>query len=248
MTKVISHRGFSGVAPENTLAAFRKALTLKVDYIELDIHLTKDNQLVVIHDKTINRTTNGKGKVNELTLEEIKKYDAGNWFSPEYNTEKTPTLEEVLELVNGKAKLFIEVKRGDIFYAGIEQLTLDLINKKNARDWCILHSFDDEIIRNIHHLDKTIPLFKTIELTPSLADLYINRIMRTKDIFHYKNMCGLNMNHQVVTHSLVRELHKKNLQLVVWTVNNPDAIKKMIAAKVDGIISNFPDRVLASKT
>lgn len=248
MTKVIAHRGFSGIAPENTLAAFKKALELKVDYIELDIHLTKDNQVVVIHDKTINRTTDGKGKVNELTLEEIKRYDAGSWFSSEYKNEKIPSLEDVMELVNGKATLFIEVKRGDIFYSGIEQLTLDLINKHHARDWCILHSFDDEIIRNIHHLDKTIPLFKTIELTAPLADLYINKIMRTKDIFHYKNMCGLNMNHQVVTHSLVRKLHKKNLQLIVWTVNEPDAIKKMIAAKVDGIISNFPDRVLASKT
>lgn len=246
--KTIAHRGFSAIAPENTLIAFKKALELKVDYIELDIHLTKDNQVVVIHDKTINRTANGKGKINELTLEEIRKYNVGSWFAPEYKNEKIPTLEEVMELVNGKATLFIEVKKGDVFYSGIEQLTLDLINKKGARDWCILHSFDDEIIRNIHHLDKTIPLFKTIELATSLADLYVNRIIPTKDIFYYKNMRGLNMNHQVVTHSLARKLHKKNLQLFVWTVNEPDSIKKMLAAKVDGIISNFPDRVLASKS
>src|ERR1043165_3473631 len=77
---VIAHRGFSGIAPENTLAAFKKALAINVDYLELDVHLTKDNQVVIIHDKSIDRATNGKGKVRDFTLEELRKFDAGTWF------------------------------------------------------------------------------------------------------------------------------------------------------------------------
>lgn len=99
----IAHRGASGYAPENTLAAFKKALEFDIDVIELDVHLTKDNHLVVIHDKTVNRTTDGKGKVADKTLAELQKLDAGNG-------EKIPTLQEVLDLVNRKALVSIEIK------------------------------------------------------------------------------------------------------------------------------------------
>ena len=240
---VIAHRGFSGAAPENTLAAFKKALDLGVDGIELDVHQTKDNVIVVIHDKTIDRTTNGRGKIAEFSLDEIKKHDAGSWFAPEFSREKIPTLEEVIQLVNGKAIIYIEVKKGDSLYEGMSERLIELIDKYSARKWCILHSFEDEVLKDIYHADKTFPIFKTVEVPDFAAGFYVKKMAFNNPITHYKSFLGFNMNHNVVTHSVVKSLHKKNLKLIVWTVNDPLHIEKMLNMGVDGIISNFPDRV-----
>lgn len=107
---VIAHRGFSGQAPENTLASFQKAVELGSDMIELDVRFSKDGQVVVIHDDTIDRTTNGRGKVADYTLKELKQFDAGSWFAPQFSGERIPTLKEVLELVKGKVLVNIEIK------------------------------------------------------------------------------------------------------------------------------------------
>jgi glycerophosphoryl diester phosphodiesterase len=111
MPLIIGHRGAAGLAPENTLASIEKALSLGVDRIEIDIHQTKDNVLVVIHDETLERTTNGKGKIKDLTYREILKYSAGAKFSPACENEKVPTLAEVLDLIDGKSQLLIELKK-----------------------------------------------------------------------------------------------------------------------------------------
>jgi glycerophosphoryl diester phosphodiesterase len=118
---IIAHRGASGSAPENTLAAIELAIANKADMIEIDIHQTKDGKLVVIHDDKLDRTTTGKGKINELTLEEIKKHDAGSWFNTSFSNEKVPELKEVLELINGKCKLLIEIKGKPSDYSGLEK-------------------------------------------------------------------------------------------------------------------------------
>src|SRR3712207_5048900 len=112
-TKIMAHRGAAAYAPENTIAAFTKAIEMKADAIELDIHLSKDDHIVVIHDEKVDRTTNGKGLVMEFTLEELKRLDAGSWFNKEFKNEKIPTLREVLELVAYKnIDLNIEIKAG----------------------------------------------------------------------------------------------------------------------------------------
>jgi glycerophosphoryl diester phosphodiesterase len=108
--RIIAHRGGANLAPENTLAAFRQAIDLGVDMIEIDVHLSKDGHIMVIHDFTLDRTTTGKGKIADMTLKQIRKYDAGVKFNEKFRGEKVPTLDETMELLNGKTGLLIEIK------------------------------------------------------------------------------------------------------------------------------------------
>ena len=145
---IIAHRGASGLAPENTLAAIKKAIELKADLIEIDVHQTKDSIIVVIHDKKINRTTSGKGRVKDLFYKEIRRYDAGKWFDPKFEGERVPTLEEVLRLVHGQTKLLIEIKGDDNFYPNIEKHVYEILKTYNAQNWCEIHSFYDQVLYN----------------------------------------------------------------------------------------------------
>jgi len=120
-TTITGHRGAAGLAPENTLSSVKKALELKVDRIEVDVRQTKDKVVVCMHDKTIGRTTSGDGDVSEFTFSELKKYDAGIGFSEKFRKEKVPNLDDVFELIDGKASLVIEIKDGDELYPGIEK-------------------------------------------------------------------------------------------------------------------------------
>lgn len=241
---IIAHRGFSAIAPENTLAAFSKALELGVDYIELDIHLTKDDQVVIIHDETLERTTNGQGYVGDKSLEEIKKLDAGSWFDPAFKSEKIPTLEELIKLVNGKALLFIEVKKGKALYGGIEQRTIELIDRCGAREWCILHSFEKEVLYNIYHIDPSFPLYMTLEFDPS-SEPFVpgSEIKEEPSYLSYESFKGYNVNHEVVDTTTMKKVRKMGWKIVVWTVNEETDIQRMVDLQVDGIITNFPDRV-----
>ena len=135
-TLIIAHRGLSSLYPENTLVAFRKAIELGVDFIELDVRLSCDGELIVIHDDTFNRTTDGDGKVCELTLSEIKKYSAGKWFSTSFKKERVPTLKEVFELIKKRTKLLIEIKQ-----PGIEKKLVNLIQQYDMTDNVICGSF-----------------------------------------------------------------------------------------------------------
>ena len=135
MTKIFAHRGSKGTHPENTLASFKEAVRVGSDGIELDVHLTKDGHLVVIHDETVDRTTNGTGEIRSLTLAEIKELDAGSWFHNKYAGEKIPTLEEVLLLLTElgfNGQLNIELKTDVIQYKGLVEKCLAL---QSAKDW-----------------------------------------------------------------------------------------------------------------
>src|SRR3712207_1869075 len=119
---VIGHRGAAGYAPENTMVSFERALALRADAIELDVHPTKDGSLVVIHDPTLDRTTSGHGPVVEHTLAEIRALDAGSWFHPSFKDERVPTLDEVLDWARRRTPVVIEIKQGPVFYPGVEEL------------------------------------------------------------------------------------------------------------------------------
>src|SRR5690554_851116 len=145
---IIAHRGASGIAPENTLTAFQKAIEIGVDRIEMDLRQTIDGEVVVIHDKTIVRTTNGWGSVRKMSLKKLKSYSAGSWFNPDFIDEKVPTFREVLELVQGKTQLLLEVKDGSPYHQGIEKNIIELVNEYKANEWCIVQSFNDRILSN----------------------------------------------------------------------------------------------------
>lgn len=224
MLEVTGHRGAASYEPENTLRSFEKAIELGVDQIELDVHLSKDNELIVIHDEKLDRTTNGKGYVKDFTLAELKKFDAGKG-------EVIPTLREVFELVKNKdIVLQVELKSQNSEVAAIK-----LIEEYNYDDRVILISFHPKMLKNA----KTInPRIKTgILVGDDLIDP-IQLIKRTRaDRIH--------INFRRVTKKLVNHLHKKGIKIIVWTVDDPEDIEKMIKLGVDGICSNKPDLVIS---
>lgn len=241
---VVAHRGASGYAPENTMAAIKKAITMGVDMIEIDVQLSKDKEVVLMHDLTVDRTTNGKGKVRDLYLEEIKKLDAGKWFSSEFLGEKVPTLEEVIQAINGQCKLLIEVKRVKSKKLEIENKIVQLINKYNAYNWCIVQSFETQVIKNIQALDKSIECHKLVTMNISVLPLHIDSRIKTGTIYKYKTVQSINPYFKMLNKRKVNKIHSRGQKIITWTVNEPEDMKRMIEMGVDGIITNYPDRLI----
>jgi len=154
---IIAHRGSSKLAPENTMASFKEAFNHGATAIELDVHRTKDGHLVIMHDDTIDRTTDGHGNVRDFTLRELKEFDAGSWFGPQFKGEKIPTLEEVLTWAKGKVKVDIEVK-SSLQYPGIEKDILELVEEKGFKDDVFITSFDKSVSE---HIEEMAPEIKT---------------------------------------------------------------------------------------
>ena len=168
--QIYAHRGSSGTHPENTLASFREAAKLAVHGVEFDVHMTKDDQLVVIHDERIDRTSNGTGFIKDMTFEELRQFDYGSWFSSDYRREVIPTLEEVLEVfTNTHHKINIELK-SDVFpYDGMVEKVISLVMSLELQSRVILSSFDHEAIRLVKKLAPDIEtgaLFMESLVTP----------------------------------------------------------------------------------
>ena len=242
---VIAHRGASGTAPENTLASIKLALEMHVDMIEIDIHLSKDSIPVVIHDETLNRTTNGKGKVKDFSVKELKKLDAGKWFSDKYINEEIPTLEEVIELTKGKCILLIEIKNGSSIYPNIEKITLNIIKNKNAQNDCIIQSFDDEVTRNLEKQNCTIQLQKLVTGNLRFIPFHlVDTKIKFGSIYKYKNVSAINPNLNYVNKDVVNKIHTAGQKIFCWTVNKNKDMIRMIECGVDGIITNYPEKLI----
>ena len=225
---IIAHRGFSAVAPENTLSAFKLAIENKADMIELDIRMSKDKSVVVIHDSKLDRTTDGTGRVRAKYIWNLKKLDAGSWFDKSFKGEKIPTLEEVFRLVKGRIPIDIEIKktRGK---EEIEERVLGLIYSFEMVDKVIISSFNPRVIRKIRKLSSEIP---------------------TGFIYHYPvyfnpgrilKRLGANVlihNYKFTTEKLVKKVHTSGFRIFVYSVNSFDKIKRMVELGVDGIITD----------
>src|SRR5438445_3289928 len=145
---VVGHRGAMGHCPENTLASFERGLELGADWIEMDVHLSRDGELVVIHDETVDRTTNGSGLVQDHTLVELNELDAGSWFGAAYVGQRIPTLGEVLDWARFRgAVLDIEIKNAPIYYAGIEEMVVHTLDRYGMTDQAIVISFDHRAVQ-----------------------------------------------------------------------------------------------------
>ena len=236
---IIAHRGASDTAPENTLAAIRKALLSPVDYIEVDIHQTKDGELILMHDATVNRTTNGQGTIADLTLTEIKKLDAGTWFDSAYQHEKVPTLNEVLEIVKGHKKLLIEIKKGDgEFYNGIEDKTLALIQKHRAQDWCVIQSFYDEVLEKIWQSELAVVTHKLIIGKLPWLPLYFDHRFRWGNFDKYDRAAAINAHQYFASKEFIKYVHNKGFKTFIWTVNDAGTINRVLASGADGVLTN----------
>ncbi|HDR6314831.1 glycerophosphodiester phosphodiesterase [Bacillus cereus] len=242
--KNIAHRGASAYAPEHTIAAYKLGQQLKGDYIEIDLQMTKDGYLVAMHDETINRTTNGTGLVKEYTLEEIKQLNAGSFFNEkhpslakkEFEGAKVPTLEEIIEMFGHNANYYIETKSPEE-YPGMEEKLLEIIKKDEISNKVIIQSFSEESLQKIHSLDVNIPL---VQLLPYKKAAQLTEL----EIKKYKTYCiGLGMNYKYIDSAYVKKIKKHGLEVHPFTVDNETDMKKLLLWGVDGIFTNYPDRL-----
>lgn len=237
------HRGAAGLAPENTVASVKKALELKTDRIEVDVRQTKDNRVVCLHDKTIDRTVNGKGAIENINYKNLLKLSAGKKFAGPFKDEKVPTLERILQLVNGQSVLVIEIKDGDELYPGIEKQVVNLIHQNKAGEWVIIHSFDDHVLKRIHELDDEIVLHKLLIADFPLFHLIYDGKFRVTTLEFYDFVDEFSCYYPFTTKRLIRKVHQLGKKINVWTVNDSTLIHRMINLGVDGIITDYPNYI-----
>lgn len=236
---IIAHRGAPTFAPENTLPAIRKALEIGVHMIELDIHQTIDHHLVVLHDENVRKTTDGKGYVRDMTLEEIKQLDAGSWFSDEFTGTTIPTLEEVFSIMDDTTKLLLEIKKGSPYYPGIEQRVIDLLNEHNFRDRVLMKSFEDGAVKYLGKHAPDIPAGKSFAFRIPFLRLIIERGLNTGSVFNY-DVHFLHSHRFATSRRFVRKAHEKDFEVYVWDVHTPKKMRHYIEMGVDAIETDYP--------
>lgn len=235
MTKVWAHRGASGYAPENTIESFMLAVEQGADGVELDVQLSKDGQMVVFHDETLERVSDGKGYLKDHTLEQLKKLDVNQQYS-KYGVVRIPTLQEVLEVLKEtKLTINIEIKNGVFFYPGIEEKVCGLVKEMGMEDRIWYSSFNHYAMKKIREINpqaKTGLLFGDITL----------------DMVEYTKKQDIMAIHPGVFHlqlpNLLAEAKRMRLETHIWTVNEESLIKHLCEAQVEAIITNYPDRCL----
>jgi glycerophosphoryl diester phosphodiesterase len=230
---LIGHRGYPALFPENTLASFEGAMQAGCDMIELDVTLTRDRKVVVIHDDTLDRTTNGKGPVLEQTFEEIKRLNAGSWFAPKFSAERIPELLEVMDLTAGRCMLNIEIKESafeaDFPVDAIEHQVVKLVKTSGAMDRVIISSFDKRILERIAAMDAPPAV---AYISDHGADKSVLDMLLAMKAFSW------HPRFTVLTHNQVDMLHTAGLKVFPWTINTRAEAEKVLALGVDGLICN----------
>lgn len=238
MNTCLAHRGWSGKAPENTKAAFQLAIdNQNITAIELDVHLSKDGVPVVIHDHTLDRTTNGSGRVIDHTVAELRSLDAGAWFGPLFSGEQIPLLEEVLEMAKGKKNLFIELKQMGGYYHGLEQKVADLIQKHDLLEDTLIISFDHLSLRKIKAAN---PGLQT-------GMIFLGSATLLPEQAAYTGASHLSFHHGFLTKEIVDALLESNLEIGTWTVNDTESLErvKALSSKIH-ITTNHPEIMIGS--
>jgi glycerophosphoryl diester phosphodiesterase len=232
---IIAHRGAKGMAPENTLAAFRLGLEQGCEGIELDIHLTADGEIVVCHDETLDRTTDGKGRIRDKTLQEIKKYDAGSWHSDAFRGEKVPTLGEVFDLIPDSIMVNVEVKQP---YGGqIEDKLVDFLRRRDLLERVVVSSFDHKCVRRI----------KLLEPKTKIGLLYQSRLLdpaayaQSFDVEVY----SLHPYFRLIDAEDVAKAVSLGYRVYPYTANDEHDLQELIDYGVSGIITDYPGRLKA---
>ena len=233
----ISHRGFSGAAPENTLAAFKKAIEVGSDMIELDVHLSKDGEVIVIHDDTLKRTTTGNGRVSDFNLQELRTLDAGIWSGYQFRGEKIPTLKEVFELTRGKILLHIELKEEELGRYGLIDLTdrtLKEVERAGMLDQVLFGSFNLSAVDRVREKYPRLPV----------ALIYNKPWSFPQDAMGKRALSILSCSGTVLNQANLSKAHEQGIKVFVWTLNTEAHIEHFLNIGVDGIITNHPDRLI----
>lgn len=232
---IYAHRGSSGTHPENTLAAFRHAASLPIHGVEFDVHLSKDGELVIIHDEKINRTSNGKGFVKDLTLAELREYDFGSWFSKEFKGEKIPHLAEVLEIFsNTTHHINIELKTDVISYDGIVKEVLQLVDSMALQSRVVISSFNHDTLREAK---KLAPHIET-------ATLSMKEFANPFDYVHAIPADALHISLRTARRPSTEKVVNQGVPVRVFTVNKVKYIELLRKIGVQAIFTDFPEKML----
>lgn len=246
----LAHRGASGYAPEHTFAAYELAKRMKADYIEIDLQMTKDGELIAMHDESVDRTTNGKGLVKDLSLKDVKKLDAGSWFNEvypdkarkEYVGLKVPTLREVLQEFSLSCNLYIETKSPEL-NPGLEEKLIDVLKEysllpaegKSGR--IMIQSFSPDSLKKLHQLDDSLPLIQ-------LLSYYTHAVIGETEIEKLKKYAvGIGMHFTAINPSYVKKVRDAGLLIHPYTVNDPNDMKMLLDWGVTGMFTNYPDQL-----
>lgn len=241
----VAHRGASGYAPEHTITSYKIGEQMHGDYIEVDLQMTKDGKLIAMHDETLDRTTNGTGRVKDYTLEEIKQLDAGSWFNEKYPEAakdeyvglQVPTLEEVFQTFGKNKKYYIETKSPNV-YPGMEEELLRLIDEYRIdKDTLLVQSFSPESLLKMHQLDPSIKLVQLLSYqSPAMiSDVEIAAIK--------EYAIGIGPNSKYLSQEYVQKVVNNGLEIHPYTVNEKEEMRKLIDWGVTGMFTNYPNRL-----
>ncbi|MFZ0334906.1 MAG: glycerophosphodiester phosphodiesterase family protein [Candidatus Acidiferrales bacterium] len=232
---VIGHRGAPAYAPENTMASFRRAVELGATFIETDLRLSHDAQFVAMHDATLDRTSNGRGLVRDFTLAQLRELDAGSWYGPKFAGEKIPTLEEILAFAREADVVFyLEIKHEAGW--GVHHGVAGALRGANEAARTVVISFDPSMLANLRRLDAGLLMGFSFE------NPLENAVEKAQQI-GVRQICP---RADVVTRELLSQAHEAGLQVATWTVNEPAQMDALIAMGVNGIMSDYPDRLRAA--
>lgn len=228
---LIAHRGANNLAPEHTIPAYEKAIELNADYIEIDLRMSKDGHLIALHDETLDRTTGISGEPTDYTLDELKQFDAGSWYSEDFKYEKIPTLEEIFDTFKEDTRYYIETRTVNDEIV-MEEKLIELIKEKKLSDRVIIQSFSEESLKKIHQLNEDIPLVQLV---------YNENIdeVNGEEIKSYATGIGPFGLH--INEDFVKRMQKEGLDVHVWFFNESEKelIQKVLSMGVDGVFTDF---------
>lgn len=231
---IIAHRGASGYTPENTMAAFERAVQLGAGFIETDLHLTRDARFVAIHDDTLERTSNGRGPVRDHTLAELRALDVGLWYDRQFAGQQIPTLEEILAFARKHDVVFyLEIKQGAAW--GMDHALVGALQSAENAARTVVISFDAPTLAPLPKLDPGI-------MMGLLVDKPQPDLVKAATELGARQLCP---RANLITRELVNSAHAADLQVVAWTVNDPGQMRSLIQIGVDGIMTDRPDRLRA---
>ncbi len=234
----IAHRGASGsgLAPENTLAAFEQAIQLGVDAVELDVRATRDGVVVVMHDPTIDRTTDREGPVDEWTFAQLRQADAGQWFGPGFSGERVPTLQEVFDLIRHRALAVVEIKSD-----WLAERVLSVAHEVDVVDQIVVQSFSPETVRRINAVDPTVPTALLVGNLPTSPSRMRARRVAREVLAVGANI--LNVWQAALTPPFFEEMRKRGVSVWTWTVDEEAILRDVIQMGVQGVATNHPERL-----
>jgi glycerophosphoryl diester phosphodiesterase len=242
-TDIVAHRGASGYTPENTLVAFDKAVEMKADYIEMDVQRSKDGKLVIIHDPTVDRTTNGIGEVKDLTYQQLKRLDAGSWKGIQFTGEKIPSFEEILDRYDGEIGMLIELKSPEL-YPGIEEQIVQVLKERNLdhphNEEIIIQSFNMNSMKKMNFLLPKMPIGILTSDKKHTSKHALKELSTFADYF--------NPHYLMLTDQIVSQAHSYGMKVSPWTVRSQEAANFVSEKNIAAIITDYPEYVIPGRS